>query len=189
MFYFYQYFFYSFYIIDPTRFLPWFYSFFFFLFINLYGRFSHKYIWESMQVREMVARFGSRSPLNSRSRNINYILQRVFHWHIYLFSFLNINYFIQYPCWHNLWSNMFGEEGQEQLIHLLRELLLCKMGSFRQECDLQIGDICFCLSTSYVLLPSWEFEAKILFTHDEQHWNFNFWVCYVELLVNRPNST
>lgn len=66
------------------------------------------------------------------------------------------------------------EETKDKLVHLVRELFMNEMASFRYEYDLQIWDIILDLSALYVVFHQREFENIILFTHDQQCGNLDF---------------
>lgn len=81
---------------------------------------------------------------------------------------------------------MFPQEGEDQIIHLLRRLLRDEMSSFRQECDLQAGDKIIHLPAPYVVLDPRKLEKVVLFTHYQHCWHSNFWIRYLKDLPEGP---
>lgn len=82
-------------------------------------------------------------------------------------------------------SNVLSKEVEDQLVHLLRWLLLNKVSPFWQNYDIQIGDKLFNLSTVYVVYNSWKFVDIIFAAHYEKCWLFNYRICYVSLFSKR----
>lgn len=71
-------------------------------------------------------------------------------------------------------SDVILEEGDDKLVHLIRELLLNKMASFRYVLDLQIRNKVLQCSTPHIILHSWKLKCIVFFSHDQQHRNLNF---------------
>ena len=81
---------------------------------------------------------------------------------------------------------MVFQEPNQEIIHLVWELLLNKMASFRDVGDLQVRYEFLHYAVFQNRLDPREFVDIILLPHDNKHWDLEFWIFKCIRLMERP---